>query len=388
MAKSSPASPAAEPPSAGAWHGRQVVLVHDWLTGMRGGEKVLESICRLFPGADLLTLVHDKGTVSPTITDRLVRTSVIQRLPMATRYYRHYLPLFPSAIEMFDLDEADLVISTSHCAAKAVVPAGRAVHICYCHTPMRYAWDQFDAYFGRARVGAAANAVLRPVLARLARWDRSTAHRVTRFVANSRFVAGRIAQYYNRSALVLNPPVDTAFFTPGGGELGSYFLIVSALVPYKRLEVAIEAAGRLKAPLRIVGTGPDLERLRARAGAGVQFLGSLDEVSLRDAYRGARAVLLPGVEDFGIVPVEAMACGRPVVALSEGGAAETVAPGVTGFLVPRGTAGDFAAAMDEVDGQAFDPAAIRRHAERFGVDRFEAGFRQIVADALAEPAAC
>jgi glycosyltransferase involved in cell wall biosynthesis len=383
MAKPSPQPPAAEPVAGG-----RVVLVHDWLTGMRGGEKVLASLCRLFPNADLLTLVHKRGSVSPSITQRRIRTSVIQRLPLATRLYREYLPLFPAAIELFDLDAADLVISTSHCAAKSIVRTGRARHICYCHSPMRYAWDQFDAYFGAARVGRAGSAALRPVLAWLARWDRDTARRVDRFVANSRFVAGRIGRYYNRPALVLNPPVDTAFFTPGRDEPGSYFLVVSALVPYKRLEVAIDAAARTGVPLRIVGSGPDLARLQARAGASVTFLGSIGDDALREQYRGARAVVLPGVEDFGIVPVEAMACGRPVVALDAGGAAETVVPGVTGLLVSNLADGDFADALDRAGRTAFDPAAIRRHAEAFGVDRFEAGFRRIVADTLAGDAAC
>jgi glycosyltransferase involved in cell wall biosynthesis len=355
---------------------------------MRGGEKVLASLCRLFPSADLMTLVHKRGSVSPAIENRRIRPSIIQRLPLSTRLYRQYLPLFPAVVEFFDLDTADLVISTSHCAAKAVVRTGRAIHICYCHSPMRYAWDQFDAYFGLERTGRAGNALLRPILAGLARWDRSTAHRVDRFVANSRFVAGRIGRYYNRPALVLNPPVDTAFFTPGSGSTGSYFLIVSALVPYKRLEIAIEAAARVGVPLHIVGTGPDLARLQSRAGPGVTFLGALDDDALRDQYRGATAVVLPGVEDFGIVPVEAMACGRPVVALDAGGAAETVVPGVTGVLVQRMVAADFAQALDRAERTRFDTAAIRRHAESFGADRFEAGFRRIVTNVLAEAAAC
>jgi glycosyltransferase involved in cell wall biosynthesis len=355
---------------------------------MRGGEKVLASLCRMFPSADLVTLVHQRGSVSPAIERRRVRASVIQRLPLTARLYRHYLPLFPTAIELFDLDAADLVISTSHCAAKSIVRTGRAAHICYCHSPMRYAWDQFDAYFGPARVGRLANAALRPVLAGLARWDRDTAHRVDRFVANSRFVAGRIRRYYNRAALVLNPPVDTGFFTPGSGKPGSYFLVVSALVPYKRLEVAIDAAARVGVPLRIVGTGPDLARLQARAGPAVSFLGQLDDEALRDQYRGAQAAILPGVEDFGIVPVEAMACGRPVVALDAGGAAETVLPGVTGLLVRDGTASDFADALDRVGLTRFDQSVIRQHAETFNPDRFELGFRQVVADTLAEVPSC
>src|SRR6187399_693639 len=232
------------------WHGRRVVLVHDWLTGMRGGEKVLESICRLFPHADLCTLVHVKGSVSPLIEARRIRTSMVQRLPNPARRYRSYLPLFPAAIEWFDLDDADLVISTSHCAAKSVVVTGRARHLCYCHSPMRYAWDQFDAYFGPERLGRAsglARAALRP----LARWDAATSGRPDRYVANSQYVARRIRRYYNRAAVVVAPPVDTVFFTPSAGGPEPYLLVVSALVPYKRLDIAIHAARTAGLPLKI-----------------------------------------------------------------------------------------------------------------------------------------
>jgi glycosyltransferase involved in cell wall biosynthesis len=369
-------------PSPPPWRGRRVVLVHDWLTGMRGGEKVLESLCRLFPDADLLTLVHVPGSVSPLIEQHRIRTSFVQRLPRPARLYRHYLPLFPTAVELLDLDDADLVVSSSHCAAKSVVPNGRAVHVCYCHSPMRYAWDQFDAYFGPERLGAVGSALARPVLTWLARWDRATAGRVDHYVANSQFVAGRIERYYNRRACVLHPPVDTRFFTPGEGPTGSYALVVSALVPYKRLDVAITAANRLRIPLKIVGTGPDRRRLEALAGPLVEFAGALGPASLRDAYRHAQALVLPAEEDFGIAPVEAMACGRPVVALNRGGATESVRDGVTGFLVDRLDPDAFADAIDRTRQHAFDPAVLAAHAQSFGVDRFERAFTRIVADAL------
>ncbi len=368
--------------------GRRVVLVHDWLTGMRGGEKVLESLCRLFPDADLLTLVQVPGSVSPTIEARRIRTSFVQRLPMRARLYRHYLPLFPMAIEGFDLDDADLVVSTSHCAAKSVVPTGRAVHVCYCHSPMRYAWDQFEAYFGRARIGPLAAAAARPVLAWLARWDRATAGRVTHFVANSQFVAGRIARYYNRPASVLHPPVDTRFFTPANGPSAPYFLVVSALVPYKRIDVAVRAATRLGVRLKVVGTGPDLTRLQAQAGPLVEFLGALPPDELREAYRNALALVLPAEEDFGIAPVESMACGRPVIALGRGGATETVVDGVTGLLVDDHTDAAFADTMDRIRRTSFDSDALVRHADRFSTARFEEGLRTTLTGALAGPSPC
>jgi glycosyltransferase involved in cell wall biosynthesis len=382
------------PPPAGALDlgGRRVAIVHDWLTGMRGGEKVLESICRLVPSAELVTLVHVRGSVSPLIEERPIRTSIVQRLPNPARWYRHYLPLFPTAIELFDFDKVDVVISTSHCAAKSVVPTGRARHICYCHTPMRYVWDQFDAYFGPARLGALGTRAARHVATWLAQWDRQTASRVHRFVANSAHVAGRIARYYNRRATVVHAPVATDFFTPGLDEAdlarrsaqreGGGFLVVSALVPYKRVDVAIRAAMSTGARLRIVGTGPDEARLRAIAGPGIEFLGAVTDTALRDAYRSAIALVLPAEEDFGIAPVEAQACGRPVIALGRGGARETVEPGVTGLLVDEPDVEAFAAAMRRIQEQPFDPAVIRANADRFSTKRFEAAFSGIVRDTL------
>jgi glycosyltransferase involved in cell wall biosynthesis len=378
--------PAAADPTP--WAGLRVVLVHDWLTGMRGGEKVLEAICRQFPDAELVTLLHVAGSVSPTITARRIRTSFIQRLPLASRLYRYYLPLFPLAVESLDLDDADLIISTSHAAVKSVVPTGRARHLCYCHSPMRYAWDQFDAYFGVERVGPVAHAALRPVLAWLARWDRATAGRVDAFLANSHYVAGRIARYYNRHASVLYPPVDTSFFTPVGAPPEPYFLVVSALVPYKRLDVAIHAASRLGVRLKIAGTGPDAARLQALGGPDVEFLGSVDDEALRELYRRAQALVLPAEEDFGIAPVEAMACGRPVVAFARGGAIESVDPGVTGLLVETQTPDAFAEAMRAASAATWEPARLVQRAATFGPDRFATGFRQAVSDLLSSPPPC
>jgi glycosyltransferase involved in cell wall biosynthesis len=305
-------------------------------------------------------------------------------MPAAGRAYRQYLPLFPTAVELWDLDRYDLVISTSHCAAKSVVRPGRAVHVCYCHSPMRYAWDQFPAYFGPEQVGAIRSRLLRPVMASLARWDASTAGRVDRFVANSRYVAGRIRRYYNRGSTVVYPPVDTAFYRPTDDQPASDpgFLVVSALVPYKRLDVAIEACRLVGSPLTIVGRGPELTRLQRLAGPDVRFLGWLPDEDIRMLYQRATAVLLPGVEDFGLVPVEAQACGTPVVALGRGGACESVLHGATGVLVPDESIDAFAAGLDAVRHLPADPAAIRAHALTFSRDVFQRGFRAVVDDAL------
>jgi len=351
----------------------KLALVHDWLTGMRGGEKALEVLCERFPDAELFTLVHVRGSVSPAIERLRTHTSFVQRLPMVKRFYRHYLPLFPTAIEQFSFDRFDVVVSLSHCCAKSIVHPGRVPHLCYCLTPMRYAWDQFDAYFGPQRIGRAGSALMRPVMARLARWDRETADRTDRYVAISHYVAGRIRRYYNREATVVYPPVNTEFFHPDAAPAERFALVVSALVPYKRVDVAIAACRLAGVPLRIAGDGPDraaLERQALSADADVRFLGRLSNEEIRELYRRAAVTLLPGEEDFGIVPLEAQACGRPVVALGRGGARETVVPGETGLLVDETGPGAFAEAIAHAVDRPFDATAIRRHAQQFSRTRF------------------
>jgi glycosyltransferase involved in cell wall biosynthesis len=364
-----------------------VALVHDWLTGMRGGEKVLEVLCELLPEADIFTLFHRPGSVSAAIERHRITTSVVQRLPRAGRHYRRYLPLFPWAVEQFDLDPYDLVISSSHCVAKSAIAPGRARHLCYCFSPMRYAWDQFDAYFGPARVGAAASRwFYRPVMARLARWDAATAARVDRFVAISRYVAGRIGRYYNREATIVYPPVDTVFYRPAPVPPESHFLIVSALVPYKRIDLAIEACRQAGARLRIAGDGPERERLERLAGGAAEFLGPISNEEIRTEYQRALAVLLPGEEDFGIVPVEAQACGRPVVAYGRGGARETVIEGETGVFFDEPAPAALAAALDRVAALRVDGSRLRAHAERFSRERYAAEMQALVAETAAAPA--
>jgi glycosyltransferase involved in cell wall biosynthesis len=364
----------------------RVALVHDWLTGMRGGEKVLDQVCRLYPDADLFTLVHVPGSTSPTIERRRIVTSVVQRLPRSDRWYRQYLPLFPFAIEQFNFDGYDLVISISHCGAKSVVVSGRTRHLCYCLTPMRYAWDQFDAYFGPLQVGPVKSRLLRPTLARLARWDRATSGRAHRYLAISQHVARRIALYYNRESAIVHPPVDTAFFTPDSSSVGLRFLIVSALVPYKRLDIAIAAARQAAVRLTIVGEGPERERLQSQAGDEVEWLGWRTDAEVRDLYRSCVATLLPGEEDFGIVPVEAQACGRPVVALGRGGALDTVKNGETGILVDQPTVESFAAGLRRAAATQWDTHRIRQNAERFSQDVFRLALTQAVDETLAAPA--
>ena len=367
----------------------RVALIHDWLTGMRGGEKALEVFCAMFPDADLFTLVYLPGTTSPTIERRRVRRSAIQWLPFAGRLYRQYLPLFPVAVEQFDLDAYDLVISTSHCAAKSVVVTGRARHLCYCLTPMRYAWDQFDAYFGPDRVGKLGNRVLKPVLAALARWDRATEGRVHRYLAISQYVARRIALYYNRQSTLVYPPVDTDFYVPRASSNLSQqpkFLIVSALVPYKRVDLAMMAARQAGVGLTVVGDGPERASLERYAGDGIELVGWREDEEIRDLYQSCVAAVLPGEEDFGIVPVEAQACGRPVVALGRGGALDTVIDGETGVLVSDTTVDALAAGLTRAAGTRWDSPRIRRHAERFSRTRFVSDIERVIDETLSAPA--
>lgn len=363
----------------------RVALVHDWLTGMRGGERVLEALCEIYPRADLFTLVHVPGSTSPLIEDRTIVTSPIQWLPKASKLYRHYLPLFPAAIEAFDLDGYDLVVSCSHCAAKSVVVTGRTRHVCLCLTPMRYAWDQFEAYFGPDRVGPLASRALRPVMAALARWDRATEHRVHRYLAISQYVARRISVYYNRRSTVVYPPVDTTFYRPGAVPGSASFLIVSALVPYKRVELAIRATRRAGVSLTIVGDGPERAALAPMAGDDVRFLGWRSNEEIRTLYQSSVATILPGEEDFGIVPLEAQACGRPAVALGRGGALETVIHGTTGVLVAEPTEESLAAGLREAAGRSWDASVIRAHAERFSRERFIQDMHDVIDETLAAP---
>ncbi len=350
---------------------------------MRGGEKVLLSLARLFPDAPIFTLLHVQGSVEPELEARDIRTSFVQHLPAAARRYRQYLPLFPLAAERFDLSGFDLVVSSSHCVAKGIRPAPRALHLCYCHTPMRYVWDRYDDYFGAGRLRGLARLVVPPAAAGLRAWDAASARRVHRFAANSAYVASRIRRYYGREAEVIPPPIDTDHFTPGSDRPGTFDLVVSALAPYKRLEIALAAYRDSGWPLRIVGTGPEETRLRSLAPPEVSFLGRVSDAELLELYRGCRAVLMPGVEDFGIVPLEAMACGRPAVVYGEGGGTESVEPGRTGVVFSEPTVASLQVALATLSSARFDRLTLRARAEALGRDVFESRIRGFVERAQA-----
>jgi len=324
----------------------RVAIIHDWLTGMRGGEKVLSLICRMLPGADLLTLLHVPGSCDRHIEAMRIRTSFLDDLPGARRYYRHMLPLMPLAIERLDATEYDLIVSCSHCVVKGVIRSPHAAHLCYCFTPMRYAWDCAETYV--QQMGGMAGLALRAMRSYLRAWDLRSAGHVDMFLSNSLTVARRIERHYGRPARVAYSPIDTSYLTPAGSASPAaredFYLMVSALSPYKRVDQAIAATAALGRRLKVIGTGPELAKLRPIAGPTVEFLGWCSDEQVRDHYRRCRAVLMPGEEDFGLVPLEAMACGAPAIAYAAGGATETILsaddPAVTnptGLLYAPGT---------------------------------------------------
>jgi glycosyltransferase involved in cell wall biosynthesis len=357
----------------------RVAVVHDWLTGMRGGEAVLEGILDVVPQAELFTLFHFPGSVSSAIESHPIHTSRLQALASRVGDYRTLLPLFARAVRQFDLSAFDLIISSSHAVAKGVDARGKP-HLCYCHTPMRYVWDRFDDYFPRG----AKRLVMKPLAASLRRWDVAASAGVTRFVANSRFVAERIRRYYGRDAEIIHPFVNEIFLRfPLREQREDFHVIVSALVPYKRIELALETTEDTGRKLVVIGGGPLLETLRRRAGPNVTFLGNVSRDVIIDRLAAARSLILPGVEDFGIAPLEAMALGTPVVALGEGGARDTVVEGVTGIFFDAPAVNSLGRALDEAETRAWDRAAIRAHAAAFSRERFH----QQLLDALRQVAA-
>jgi glycosyltransferase involved in cell wall biosynthesis len=351
----------------------RIALVHDWLTGMRGGEKCLDVLCRTFPGATLHTLIHRRGSVSPAIESMRIQTSPLQHVPGIFRHYRHWLPIMPWAASRWKAGDVDLVVSLSHCVAKSIaVPAG-VPHVCYCFTPMRYAWQGRDAYLESWSDRPFRREVARRLLDRLRNWDLQSSRRVTDFVAISETIQRRIADCYDRDSHIIEPPVDTDFYTPGNEAAAreDFYLVVSALVPYKRVDQAILACRRQNRRLVVIGEGPERSRLESIADGSATFLGWQSDEAIRDHYRRCRALLFPGEEDFGIVPVEALGCGSAVIALRRGGVAETVTD-ETGRLYAEPTVDSLAAAIGdwEEEGRPHDPRRARERAESYSLARF------------------
>jgi glycosyltransferase involved in cell wall biosynthesis len=371
----------------------KIALVHDWLLGMRGGEKCLEVFCELYPDADLFTLLYVPGELSPVIARMKIHESWIGQLPLVRRCYRYCLPVFPRTIEAFDFSRYDLILSSSHCVAKGVIPSG-ALHISYIHSPMRYVWDQHDAYFG-ADASWLARAGMALWRRHLQEWDLRSSERVDYFIANSKNVAAKIQHLYSRGAAVIYPPVDLERFYILK-EQQPYYLVVSALVPYKKINIAIDAFNELKLPLKVVGEGPLRKRLEKMAQPNIEFLGWISDDALPGLYAASQALIFPGDEDFGIVPLEAQASGRPVIAYGRGGVLETVVPlnagdrrGLsgeepTGVLFQQANAESLMAAVEQfgANKQSFSPAAIRRHACGFSRNRFKAQIGDYVGNCL------
>jgi glycosyltransferase involved in cell wall biosynthesis len=357
----------------------RVALVHDWLTGLRGGERVLDVLAGLWPDADLYTLFHVPGATTARIDALRVHASPLDAIPGSGRHYRKLLPLHPWAARRLRVEDCDLVVSVSHAVAKAVRVAPGIPHLCYCLTPMRYVWDQIDVYLGRGlRRGLAA-----PLVAALRRFDRSSSRpeQVTRFLAISGAVAERVRRHYERDAGVLHPPIDTERFHPSGRPPEDFYLLVGAFVPYKREDLAVETLGRLGRRLIVVGEGPRRAVLQRHAARSVEFTGRIPDAELADLYAGCRALLYPQEEDFGLCALEAQACARPVIAYGRGGATETVLPltgppdaaaRATGLWFDAQTEDALVGAIHRFEAAEpfFDPKLIRSHAERFSTPRF------------------
>jgi glycosyltransferase involved in cell wall biosynthesis len=338
----------------------KVALVHDWLTGMRGGERVLEAFCELFPEAEIFTLFHFRGAVSPLIEAHKIHTSFLQGLANK-KLYRYLLPLMPSAVESLKIKEFDLVISLSHCIAKGVKPAPNACHICYCFTPMRYVWDRQIDYFS-----GAFNPPLSFIISRLRAWDTLSSSRVQHFIAISQFVEKRIRKCYNKRSKVIYPFIEINRFH-SAKEIGNYYLVVSAFAPYKHIDIAIQACNQLKLPLKIIGNGQEYRKLKKLAGTTIEFLGWQSDEIVRQYLSRCKALLFCGVEDFGIVPLEAMASGRPVIAFGNGGATETVIEGLTGEFFRQQTVDSLIDTLLRFEKKIhkFDPLEIQEYVAHF-----------------------
>lgn len=363
------------------WPDVNAALCHDWLTGMRGGERVLEILCDGFPDAAIYTLLANKDLISDKIRKHPIATSWLQNIPGVYEHYRSLLPLFPSAVKNLKPAKVDLMLSTSHCIAKSIRTYPETRHMCYCFTPMRYAWAFYDEYFGDSKIKAM---VAKPLLAALRKWDKDTASRVDRFVAISNHVQKRIKKFYDRESDVVYPPVDTERCTPSNTpDNGGFDLIVSAMVPYKRLDLAVDAYTKLGYPLKVVGVGGKSQQLQASASDNIEFLGWQTDENVLDLYRNCRMLIFPGEEDYGIVPLEAQACGRPVVAYGVGGALETIQENVSGIFFEEQTVDCLIDAIEKCASHDWNPQDINNHAQKFDTNNFIKGMADSMQRCLA-----
>jgi glycosyltransferase involved in cell wall biosynthesis len=363
----------------------KVAIIHYWLVGMRGGEKVIEALCEMYPQADIFTHVYVPEMVSDPIRRHRIVPTFINALPRAAKMYKTYLPLMPLALEQLDLRGYDLIISSESGPAKGVIAPSDSIHVCYCHTPMRYIWNMYHDY--RNNAGRLTQWMMPPLSHYLRMWDVTSAARVDSFVANSATVARRIRRYYGADSVVIHPPVDTgAFSIVAPSELGDYYLMAGELVSYKRADLAVRAFNEMKLKLVVIGGGEMLDEIRRLAGPTVTVMGSQPFDVLKQHYARCRALIFPGEEDFGMVPVEAMASGRPVVAFGRGGATETVAEGLSGVFFADQSVEAISSAVKNLAKIEIDPQKIAAHANQFGRDRFFQKMRTHIDRLLAEKA--
>lgn len=355
----------------------KVAIVHEWLTIYGGSERVTEILHEIFPKAPIYCLVYDKDTMPERFKGYDIRTTFVQKLPFAKKHYKAYLPIMPRAYEELDLTEYDLVISSSSACAKGVITRSDAIHICYCHTPTRYFWEFYYEY--TKGMGKLKKMIISTFIHKLRMWDRLAADRVDKFIANSNYIAGRISKYYRKDSKVIFPPVNTHLYDINE-EDENYYLIVSRLVSYKRIDLAVEAFNKLGLPLLVIGDGPEKEKLQKCAKGNIKFLGRLSDEDIREYYSKCKALVFPGEEDFGITPVECQASGRPVIAYGKGGALDTVLDGKTGIFFKSQTVEALVEAVKKFEeyGVEYTKNQIKKYSEKFSVDRFKDEFLEFI----------
>ena len=355
----------------------KTAIVHDYLNQAGGAERVIECLHEIFPSSPIYTSIYDRKRMPETFKTMDIRTSFMQYLPFVMRHFKKYLPLYPFAFMSFDLSGYDLILSSSSAWGKGIRKKEGSLHICYCHSPMRFVW-MYEDYMEKEEYGALVRTILPPVLQWLKKWDLKTAKNVDHFIANSRTTQKRIKLFYGRDSEVIHPPVDTSFFRPYNDKIKDYFLVVSRLNPYKHIDLAVEAFNEIGLPLYVIGFGPDERRLKRLAKSNIKFLGRLADNEIVRYYSQCRAFILPGEEDFGLTPVEAQACGRPVIAYGSGGALESVIDNETGIFFEKQEKASLIDAVNKFNGMVFDPAKIRQNALRFDKNVFKRKIREFV----------
>jgi len=357
----------------------KVAIVADWLTNMGGAERVIETLLELYPEADLFTTVYNPDKMSENFTKREIKTSFLQYIPAARRNWQKFLPLLPLAIEQLDLTGYDVVISSSSSVAHGAITSPETSHFCYCHNPMRYAWDDCHEYIKKSKFNKILKSIIPFFISVIRVWDYFSADRPDYYIANSKFVRKRIKKYFNRDSIVINPPVDTTTFAPASDDkIGDYFLVLSRLVHFKKVDLVVRAFSKLGLSLKIVGTGPEEEHLKKIAGPSVDFLGHVSNFEVGKLLQRCQALIFPQEEDFGITPLEAMASGRPVIAYKAGGALETVVEGITGTFFEKQTEDCLMDTIREFDAHAYDKKLLRKHAIKFNKARFKKEIKEYI----------